>query len=166
MEAARRLLVQAQHDLLCPTVEGLAGALLSTSIALLHLAKADRGQRSLALLVPVLSEARLRVSSESPAARSPQPAAHPQPEKNPPSPSKQAVSAMEKKATKEERHELKKRVIDAVTAREVPALDVGEVLVSIGAAMLKGSNQTESEFLQYCKRVWAAQQSSGAPAGN
>lgn len=71
-----------------------------------------------------------------------------------------------KKASKEERHALKKLVIDAITAREYPALDVGEVLVSIGAAMLKGSNQTESEFLTYCRRVWAAQQSTGAPPGN
>lgn len=72
------------------------------------------------------------------------------------------------RATPEERREIKRVVIHAITSLEcelgkiVPALDVGQVLVSIGAAMLKGSNASETEFLDYARKAWAAQHSHGA----
>lgn len=67
-----------------------------------------------------------------------------------------------KRATPEERRVIKQIVIDAVTSREFPAIDVGQVLVSIGAAMMKGSDATESEFLQYARQAWSAQRSVGS----
>ena len=57
VESARRALVEAQYCLLCPTVEGIAGAVLNTAIGLLQLANADPTRRSLDIVVAALHEA-------------------------------------------------------------------------------------------------------------
>lgn len=67
-----------------------------------------------------------------------------------------------KRASPEQRREIKRLVVAAVTSQEFPALDVGQVLVSIGAAMMKGADRSETEFLDYARKTWAAQQSIGS----
>lgn len=70
-----------------------------------------------------------------------------------------------KRASKEERIALKERVIGALKTPEIAAIDAGEVLVSIGAAMMKASNVTEAEYLEYSRKIWSAQRALG-PQGN
>ena len=73
----------------------------------------------------------------------------------------------ESKETKETHHrEIHALVVKAVTSKEFPASEVGEVLVSIGAAMLKGSNMSETEFIAYARKAWALQKPKASPARN
>ncbi len=53
---------------------------------------------------------------------------------------------------------MKSAVLAAVAKEGWLAMDVGEVLVSIGAAMMKGGGSEEAQFISYCQKVWAAQQ--------
>ena len=70
-----------------------------------------------------------------------------------------------KRASNQEREAMKKAVLASITNDEWPALDVGQVLVSIGSAMMKASSATEAEFLDYCRKTWSAQHAPG-PQGN
>ena len=74
---------------------------------------------------------------------------------------------MERKkgTTVSEREEMKSAVLAAVANDSWAASDVGQVLVSIGAAMMKASRATEAEFLAYARKTWSAQHARG-PQGN
>ena len=69
------------------------------------------------------------------------------------------------RASKEDREAMKKAILRAITNDQWPAVDVGQVLVSIGAAMMKGGRATEAEFLDYARKTWSAQHAL-CPQGN
>jgi len=70
------------------------------------------------------------------------------------------VSPMEKppRASNEQRQLMKKVILAAIAEDSWPAIDVGQVLVSIGSAMIKSTGTSETEFLDYARKTWAAQQ--------
>ena len=63
-----------------------------------------------------------------------------------------------KRTASPEREAMKSAVLAAVANDSWLALDVGEVLVSIGSAMMKAGGTSEVEFLEYARRSFAAQQ--------
>lgn len=72
-----------------------------------------------------------------------------------------------RRATKEERVAIKEAVLEALSNHpEWPAIDVGQVLVSIGSAMVKASLVSETEFLEYARKAFALQQPAGVGASN
>mgnify|MGYP001607780023 CR=1 FL=1 len=63
-----------------------------------------------------------------------------------------------KRATPGEREAMRDVVLKAIANDTWAAIDAGEVLVAIAAAMMKASGASEEIFLAYCQKVWAAQQ--------
>ena len=63
-----------------------------------------------------------------------------------------------KRATNKERQEMKEAILGVISHDAWHALDVGQVLVSMGSAMMKGCQVTEADFLDYARKAWAAQQ--------
>lgn len=63
-----------------------------------------------------------------------------------------------KRATAEERVQLKDELLDTLRKGDWVAVDVGEVMLGISAAMLKASDLSEEQFLEYARKVWRLQQ--------
>ena len=61
-----------------------------------------------------------------------------------------------KRATPEERQAMKE-AFKAVLRPEWTSIDVGEVMTSFGAAMMKAVGTSEASYLDFTKRVWGAQ---------
>jgi len=70
-----------------------------------------------------------------------------------------------KRATREERLAMKE-ALKAALKPEWTSIDVGEVMTSFGAAMMKAAGTSEASYLDFAKRVWAAQHALDASGSN
>lgn len=72
-----------------------------------------------------------------------------------------------KRASREERAAMKEAFLVVIRSHtDWPAIDVGEVMLSIGSALIKASNVSETEFLASARKAWALQQQGAGPAHN
>lgn len=59
-----------------------------------------------------------------------------------------------------------KEALKSVLRPDWTSIDVGEVMTSFGAAMMKAAGTSEASYLDFARRVWAAQHARDVSAEN